>query len=165
MNAVQALEDQAASIAVHGTNRLATQESHHNCCADEAMRAVGILEKELVKNAGAFAQADTNNMKALAGALGAIVDASAFAAVGVNKEKLMALVQLQQGDDDDDLDMGAPATKVYESKGGSIVDVLADMKDKAEGGLSDLRKAQSNTAHNFNMLKQSLEDVVGELRQ
>ena len=129
------------------------------------MRAVGILEKELVKNAGAFAQADTNNMKALAGALGAIVDASAFAAVGVNKEKLMALVQLQQGDDDDDLDMGAPATKVYESKGGSIVDVLADMKDKAEGGLSDLRKAQSNTAHNFNMLKQSLEDVVGELRQ
>ena len=37
MNAVQALEDQAASIAVHGTNRLATQESHHNCRADESL--------------------------------------------------------------------------------------------------------------------------------
>jgi len=46
-------------------------------------------------------------------------------------------VQAQQGDDDDDLEMGAPAAKVYESKGGSIVDVLADMKDKAEGELSD----------------------------
>jgi len=36
LNAVQALEDQAAAIAVHGTNRLAAQESHHNCRADEA---------------------------------------------------------------------------------------------------------------------------------
>jgi len=127
---------------------------------DTLSRAVGILEKELSKNAGAFAQIDTSNMKALASALGAIVDGAAFAGVGVNKEKLMALVQSQQGDDDDDLDMGAPAAKVYESKGGSIVDVLADMKDKAEGELSDLRKAESNTAHNFNMLKQSLEDQI-----
>merc|ERR1719446_1282471 len=129
---------------------------------DTLGRAVGILEKELAKNAGAFAQVDTSNMKALAGALGAIVDGAAFAGGGVNKDKLMALVQAQQGeaDDDDDLDMGAPAAKVYESKGGSIVDVLADMKDKAEGELSDLRKAESNTAHNFNMLKQSLEDQI-----
>merc|ERR1719506_2290915 len=96
----------------------------------------------------------------MAGALGAIVAAAGYAAAGVNKEKLMELVQEQQGDDDDDLDMGAPAAKVYESKGGSIVDVLEDMKDKADGELSDLRKAESNTAHNFNMLKQSLEDQI-----
>jgi len=127
---------------------------------DTLERAVGILEKELSKNAGAFAQIDTSNMKALAGALGAIVDGAAFAGVGVNKDKLIALVQAQQGDDDDDLEMGAPAAKVYESKGGGIVDVLADMKDKAEGELAELRKAESNTAHNFNMLKQSLEDQI-----
>ena len=36
LNAVQALEDQAAAIAVHGSNRLAAQESHRNCRADEA---------------------------------------------------------------------------------------------------------------------------------
>ena len=127
---------------------------------DTLGRAVGILEKELSKNAGAFAQIDTSNMKSLVSALGAIVDGAAFAGVGVNKEKLMALVQAQQGDQDDDLDMGAPAAAVYESKAGSIVDVLADMKDKAESELSDLRKAESNTAHNFNMLKQSLEDQI-----
>ena len=40
------------------------------------------------------------------------------------------------------------------------MDVLADMKDKAEGELSDFRKAESNTAHNFAMLKQSLEDQI-----
>merc|ERR1712166_484630 len=34
-------------------------------------------------------------------------------------------------------------------------------KDKAESELSDLRKAEENTAHNFNMLKQSLEDQIG----
>merc|ERR1719223_597728 len=130
----------------------------------ELKEATKIREKELAEFEKSEAElmdtVDTSNMKALAGALGAIVDGAAFAGVGLNKDKLVALVQQQQGDDDDDLDMGAPAAKVYESKGGSIVDVLADMKDKAEGELSDLRKAESNTAHNFNMLKQSLEDQI-----
>jgi len=35
---------------------------------------------------------------------------------------------------------------------------LEDMKEKAEGQLSDLRKAETNNKHNFEMLKQSLED-------
>jgi len=38
------------------------------------------------------------------------------------------------------------------------LDVLEDLKEKAEGQLSDLRKAEVNTRHNFEMLKQSLED-------
>jgi len=150
----------ATAIREKELAEFAKSESELVDTVDTLGRAVGILEKELSKNAGAFAQIDTSNMQSLATALGAIVDGAAFAGVGVNKEKLVALVQAQQGDDDDDLEMGAPAAKVYESKGGSIVDVLADMKDKAEGELSDLRKAESNTAHNFNMLKQSLEDQI-----
>merc|ERR1719181_2330234 len=70
----------------------------------------------------------------------------------------MALLQSQS--DDDDLDTGAPAAAVYESKSGGIVDVLADMKDKAESELDELRKAEGNAKHNFNMLKQSLEDQI-----
>jgi len=35
------------------------------------------------------------------------------------------------------------------------------MKEKAEAELSDLRKAETNTQHNFDMLKQSLEDQMG----
>merc|ERR1719198_2120937 len=35
------------------------------------------------------------------------------------------------------------------------------MKDKAEGELDELRKAENNAKHNFNMLKQSLEDQIG----
>merc|ERR1719476_1192000 len=40
------------------------------------------------------------------------------------------------------------------------MDVLEDLKEKAEGQLSDLRKAETNTRHNYNMLKQSLEDQI-----
>jgi len=49
---------------------------------------------------------------------------------------------------------------VYKSHSGSIFDVLEDMKEKAEGQLADLRKAESTTKHNYNMLKQSLEDEI-----
>merc|ERR1719393_647714 len=56
--------------------------------------------------------------------------------------------------------MGAPAAAVYKSHSSSIFDVLEDMKEKAEGQLSELRKAESTTKHNYNMLKQSLEDEI-----
>merc|ERR1712113_520125 len=44
--------------------------------------------------------------------------------------------------------------------GTGILDAIADLKEKAEAQLSDLRKAESNTKHNFDMLKQSLEDQI-----
>jgi chromosome segregation ATPase len=123
---------------------------------DTLDRAVAILEREMAKSPGSFAQIDTTNTKMLADALGAVVEAAAFS--GHDKTKLMALVQSK--DEDDDLDMGAPAAAVYESKSGSIVDVLADMKDKADSELDELRKAEGDAKHNFNMLKQSLDDQI-----
>merc|ERR1719356_964368 len=65
----------------------------------------------------------------------------------------------QQSDADDDAP-GAPAAAVYKTHSTGILDVIADMKEKAEGQLSDLRKAESNTKHNFEMLRQSLEDQI-----
>ena len=124
---------------------------------DTLERAVAILEREMAKAPGSFAQIDTSNVKMLAQALGSILDAAAFA--GADKNKVLALVQAQG--DDDDSEFGAPAAAVYESKSGGIVDVLADMKDKAESELDELRKAEGNAKHNFNMLKQSLEDQIG----
>jgi len=123
---------------------------------DTLERAVAILEREMAKAPGSFAQIDTGNVKMLAQALGSVLDAAAFA--GADKNKVMALLQ-SQGDDDDS-EFGAPAAAVYESKSGGIVDVLADMKDKAESELDELRKAEGNAKHNFNMLKQSLEDQI-----
>jgi len=123
---------------------------------DTLERAVAILEREMAKSPASFAQIDTSNVKMLAQALGSVLDAAAFA--GADKSKVMALLQSQS--DDDDSEFGAPAAAVYESKSGGIVDVLADMKDKAESELDELRKAEGNAKHNFNMLKQSLDDQV-----
>merc|ERR1711957_383139 len=77
-----------------------------------------------------------------------------------DKQKLVALVQSQQNSESDDEDSGAPAAAVYKTHSTSIIDVLEDLKEKAEGQLSDLRKAETNTKHNFDMLAQSLEDSI-----
>merc|ERR1740124_887362 len=125
---------------------------------DTLDRAIAVIQRELSKNPAAFAQVDTSNTARLVQALGAIVDAAGFS--GGDKNRLSALIQSQQGNDDDDALLGAPAAAVYESKSGGIVDVLVDMKEKAEGELSELRKAENSAKHNFNMLKQSLEDSM-----
>merc|ERR1711972_427533 len=49
---------------------------------------------------------------------------------------------------------------MYKTHSGSILDVLEDLKEKAEDQLSQLRKAETNTKHNYQMLKQSLEDEM-----
>merc|ERR1719253_1380946 len=91
-------------------------------------------------------------------ALSAVIDAAAFPAT--DQKKLVALVQAHQGADADDEEFGAPAAAGYKSHSNGIFDVLEDMKEKAEGQLSDLRKAESTTKHNFEMLKQSLADQI-----
>merc|ERR1719281_1615716 len=100
---------------------------------------------------------DTSNMQKLTQAIGAVVDAAAFS--GNDKQKLMALVQSQQGSDDDD-EEGAPAPDAYKSHSGGILDVLGDMKEKAEGELSAARKAKKTNKHNFDLMKLSLEDAI-----
>merc|ERR1712217_992109 len=121
-------------------------------------RAINILSREMAKNPAAFAQIDTSNIQALVSSMSAIVDAAAFSTA--DKNKLVALVQAKQGSDADDGEIGAPAAAVYKTHSGNILDVLEDMKEKAEEQLSDLRKAETNTAHNYDMLKQSLTDSI-----
>merc|ERR1719498_805937 len=72
----------------------------------------------------------------------------------------MALVQQRSSSDDEDMEPGAPASAVYKTHSTSIFDVLEDMKEKAESQLTDLRKAEQTSQHNFDMLKQSLEDEI-----
>jgi DNA repair exonuclease SbcCD ATPase subunit len=123
---------------------------------DTLDRAVGILEREMEKGGAALAQVDTSNMQKVVAALGTVMDAASFDSV--DRTKLMALVQA--GSDDDDSDSGAPAPDAYKSKSGGIVDVLVDMKEKAEGELSELRKEEGTKQQNYEMLKQSLEGEI-----
>jgi hypothetical protein len=134
----------------------ATSEAELVDAIDTLDRAIMVLEREMKKNPAALAQVDATNTNNLVKALGSIIDAAAFPAE--DQKKLVALVQARQGTDSDDDDFGAPAAAVYKTHSSNIFDVLEDMKEKAEGQLSDLRKAETNARHNFDMLKQSLTD-------
>merc|ERR1719157_277668 len=93
-------------------------------------------------------------MSSLLQSLTVVVDAASFSTS--DRTKLLALVQSKQGDEE----MGAPAAATYSSQSGGIVDVLEDLKEKAEGELADARKAETSSKHNFGMMKQSLEDQM-----
>jgi hypothetical protein len=126
---------------------------------DTLDRAVGILEKEMAKGASAsLAQVDTKSLDSMLQALSVVTNAASFSSN--DQQKLTALVQQTAEENSGDEELGAPAAAVYESKSGGITDVLADMKEKAEVQLQDIRKAESTTKHNYNMLKQSLEDEM-----
>jgi len=112
----------------------------------------------MAKNPASFAQVDTSNMQGLIAAISSVLDAAAFS--GTDQKRLVALVQSQQTSQNDDAELGAPAAATYKSHSGGILDVLEDMKDKAEGQLADLRKAETSSAHNYDMLKQSLNDEI-----
>jgi len=122
---------------------------------DALTRAVGILEKEMAKNPASFAQLDTTQASTFLQGLGAVLSAAALSSS--DQKTLLALAQ-QQGAETDDAELSAPAAAEYKTHSSGIFDVLEDMKEKAESQLSDLRKAEVNTRHNFKMLKQSLED-------
>merc|ERR1719476_1072451 len=154
----QAELNDATVIRKKEAGEFATNEAELLDVIDTLGRAINILEREMAKNPAAFAQIDTSSVNALVSSMTAIVDAAAFSSA--DKKKLVALVQSQQSSDSDDAELGAPAADVYNTHSTNIFDVLEDLKEKAEEQLSALRKAETNTQHNFDMLKQSLEDSI-----
>merc|ERR1740121_1738934 len=108
-------------------------------------RAIDIISKEMAKNPAAFVQMDTSSMAGLISALSTIVDAASLR--GADKEKLVAFAQAQQQETAESDDSGAPDPAAYKSHSTGIMDVLEDLKAKAEEQLATLRKEESNTAH------------------
>jgi len=127
-------------------------------CLDTLERVIGILTKEMEKNPSALAQIDTSSTQRLVQTLSAVIDAAGFA--GADRTKLVALVQSQGSQSDDDAELGAPAAETYKSHSSGIIDVLEDMKEKAESELKDLRNEETSSKHNYDMLKQSLDDQM-----
>merc|ERR1719375_1081452 len=165
------VEDLAAAIAADGTELkdattvrekeaadFAASEAELEESIDTLGRAITIIEREMSKNPALVQQANTGDLGALLKSISAVVDAAAFSVQ--DQQHLVALVQSRQGASSDDDDFGAPAASSYKSHSSNIVDVLDDLKEKAEEELADLRKAEASTKHNYQMLKQSLEDQI-----
>merc|ERR1719446_1527733 len=96
------------------------------------------------------------NARNLQDALKVMIDATMLNSEDASR--LTALVQEQ--DQDKDADVNAPDPAVYKSQSGDIVATLQSMFEKAESQLAELRNTETKDMHNFQMLKQSLEDEI-----
>ncbi|CAK0845150.1 unnamed protein product [Prorocentrum cordatum] len=112
-------------------------------------RAIAVLERELAKSGGA-ALVQVQGASSVVQALEVMVNAAMCSQADASR--LTAFVQSMQQSGEDGA--GAPDAAVYESKSGSIVDVLGDLRDKAESSLSDARAKESKAQHAFELLKQ-----------
>lgn len=152
---------QAEGIRANEAAEFKASEGELMGSIDMVTKAIVIIANEIKKSPG-FLQVDPTNITSMIQSLSVVVDAAAFP-MG-DRKKLMALVQSQhtaaaQSDDDDDA-MGAPSVAAYKSKSKNILDVLDDLKEKAEEELAGLRKAELTSKHSFDLLKLSLVDAV-----
>jgi hypothetical protein len=165
------VEDLAASISADGAELKEATTVREKEAADFAAseaelvdsigmlgRAISVIGREMAKNPALVQEVDSGDMGKLLQSLTTVVNAAAFTIS--DREHLVALVQAKTTNDDEDNELGAPAAAGYKSQSGNIVDVLDDLKEKAEEELADLRKAESSTKHNYGMLKQSLDDQI-----
>lgn len=121
---------------------------------DTLDRAINVLERKLRGSALVQATINTRDVSGIVRAINAIVDA---ASLSVHDKQ--QLVSLAQSDTDDD-DMGAPAPEAYKSHSKSIIEVLEDMRAKASTQLKEIQNQEVSAKHNFQLLKQSLEDQI-----
>merc|ERR1719265_595472 len=150
---------EATAVRAKEAADFAASEAELVDAIDTLDRAVMVLQKEMKKNPAALTQVNAaSSLDKMLKSLSTVIDAAAFPVT--DQKKLTALVQARQSGESDDDEFGAPAAAVYKSHSSGIFDVLEDMKEKAEGQLSDPRKAESTTKHNFQMLKQSLTDQI-----
>merc|ERR1719421_2684388 len=131
----------------------------------ELVDTVDSLERALVvlKRGQSFLQArDQDTMNKLTMSLSKIIEANWVNSK--DKATVQALLQSSSGDEDLSLQ---PQAKVsgYQSQGSGILDTISDMKDKAESTLSDARKAEMTAAHEYEMLKQSLEMQMSTMKK
>jgi len=127
---------------------------------DTLERAINILERKLHGSGLLQATVDRKDINQLVQTLNTIVDAASMSLH--DKKMLIGLVQNnEQSDDSEDADdVGAPAASAYKGHSKSIVDVLEDLKQKAMTQLQTARNEEVAAAHNFALLKQSLDDQV-----
>lgn len=121
-----------------------TAEKELSDSIDMLARAITVLEKEMKKGSASFVQAVSQKLPSVLEVLSRTTDAAAF--LTEDQSKLLALL-----DDDDEL--AAPAGEAYsKTKTGDIVQVLTDMKDKAETQLQKVQKGELQARNVYNHL-------------
>jgi DNA repair exonuclease SbcCD ATPase subunit len=126
-------------------------ESELMATVDTLERALAQLEKQLSAG-GSFTQIDESSLMNIVQTLSVVDNAAALS--GESMDALAALVQAH----DDEGDPDAPAAAAYQKQSGGIMQVLEDLKDKAEKQLDELRKNELASKQSYELVKQGLED-------
>jgi len=119
-------------------------------------RAIAVLSREAAKGSAAMIQ--LKSAGGLVKALSAMVQASMISSSDASR--LTALLQNKQEDNDSDSEFGAPDPAAYKGQSGGIISTLEDLLQEAESQLEKAQKTEASNLHNYEMLKQSLEDEI-----
>eukprot|EP00927_Polykrikos_kofoidii_P024370 TRINITY_DN2217_c0_g1_i4.p1 TRINITY_DN2217_c0_g1~~TRINITY_DN2217_c0_g1_i4.p1 ORF type:complete len:704 (-),score=169.94 TRINITY_DN2217_c0_g1_i4:342-2396(-) len=119
-------------------------------------RAIAVLEKEMQTGGASMMQVTQDH--GIVEALETLVQASTLNTA--DAKKLTTLLQSSSNNMDELDTVGAPAAAAYGSHSGGIIETLEDLLEKAQDQLSDARKTEKTSTHNFELLKQSLEDKI-----
>jgi len=138
--------NEAAQIRLHQNKDFEDSEKDMTEVIDTLTRAIAIFEKD-AKDGTSMMQ--LHNVGSVLQALTMMVHASSISSV--DGERLFALVQ--HG-------IGSPEAAVFKGHGSSLVEVLADLLEKVEGQLADIREHETTELQQFHLLKQSLEDQM-----
>jgi len=147
---------QAELIRKKERDEFAASQSELTESIDTLERANNVLQRKMKGSALMQTNVDRDDMKKLISSLSTVVDAASLSLH--DQKKLMVLVQSsQESEDEQTLDeLGAPSALAYKPHSSSILDLLEDLKQKAQKSLTELRNEERNAQHNFDMLKQSL---------
>jgi len=150
----------ATAIREKETKEFAANEKELVDTIDTLERAINILERKMHGSAMLQATIDTKDVKNLINTLSTVIDAASLSLH--DRKKLIGLVQSTTDEDDEAFDAaeGAPEPEAYKSHSSSIIDVLTDLKQKAETQLDEARAEEMNAKHNFDLLKQSITDQI-----
>jgi len=158
------VEDLSAAIAEaeanlkEATDMRAKESSDFKAEEQEMLESTGALQKavHVMDKMHGASMLQMQSVKTMAEAFKVMVDASAIDAADASH--LTALIQNQ--DDDEDDDMGAPAVDATEDHTGGIAELLQSLLDKAMDKLEKTRRVENDALHNYQALKLSLEDEI-----
>lgn len=144
----------AKAIRAKEHSAFAATEAELQDSIDTLERASNVLQRKMRGNALVQTSVNRNDIKALIDTLNEVVNAAALSLH--DKSKLVALAQTSEDDESDLGEFGPNGNKPQ----GSVLDLIEDLKQKAEKQLTELRAEETNARQNFETVQSSLTDEI-----
>jgi len=124
--------------------------------------AIAEVEKgqaSFIQGKGRKARKEQKRLADLASALSSVVQSVKL--TGEQRKSIKSFLLQSSNADQDDLSLSRTLSGSGTRKAGGILEILKDTKDQAEAELTEARKAEMESSHEYKLLKQSLENELG----